>query len=143
MNETGEAYAWDMTRGAKDSLKIPNCLGPRPVNRFLCLPGYDYSRFGIDLVQKSPAIMTMKNTRESPWLLLQGLNILDLNPQNITRLCRLDIKWPREIVDLGQVYVLDIIGGVVILDLASGPVHTFDFHDFIVGNSASTGDYST
>lgn len=46
-------------------------------------------------------------------------------------------------MDLRQIYVFDIIGGIVVLDLASSPVETFDFDDFVVGNGATSGDYTS
>jgi hypothetical protein len=37
-------------------------------------------------------------------------------------------------MDLRQVYVLDIVGRVIVSDLASGPIETFDLDNFIVGD---------
>ena len=35
-------------------------------------------------------------------------------------------------MDLGQVDILDIVGGVVVLDLSASPVEAFDFNSLAV-----------
>lgn len=44
-------------------------------------------------------------------------------------------------MDLGEVDILDVVGGIVVLDLAAGPVETFDLDDFVVGDFAACGDW--
>ena len=45
-------------------------------------------------------------------------------------------------MDLREIDVLDVVGGVVVLNLTAGPVETFDFDDFVVGDFAVAGDYN-
>lgn len=43
-------------------------------------------------------------------------------------------------MDLSEVDVLYVVGRVVVLDLASGPVEALDLDDFIVGDLAARRD---
>lgn len=99
-----------------------------------------HSRFRVYLVQQSPAVLAMEHTAESPWLILERLDILDLNQQNVARFRGVDVKWTREVVDLGEVDVFDVVRGVVVLDLSAGPVETFDLDRFSVGDFPAGGD---
>lgn len=83
----------------------------------------------------------MEDTCETPRLVLEGLGILDLNEKDVTGLRSLNLEWAGEVVDTGEVDVLDVVCGVIVADLAAGPVHAFDLDDFTVGDLASEGDY--
>lgn len=85
--------------------------------------------------------MAMEDPREPPRVVLEWLHILDLNQQDIARLCSFDVKRTGHVVDSSEVHILDIIGRIVVVDLASGPVDAFYLDDFVVCNSASGGDY--
>lgn len=85
----------------------------------------------------------MKHAGKSPWLFLKRLHILNLNEQDIAGLCGFNVKRTGDVVDLRQIHVFDIIGGIIVFDLASGPVETFNFDDFVVGNGATSGNYTS
>jgi hypothetical protein len=66
-------------------------------------------------------ITPIKYPREPPGPVLKRLDIHDLYEQQIARHGALNLKGAREVMDLGQVDVLDIVGAVIVLDLAAGP----------------------
>lgn len=84
--------------------------------------------------------MPMEDTTETPWLVLEWLHVLDLDYQDIARFSGVDIKRTGQVVDLREVYVFDVIRRVVVLDLSSSPVETFDLDDFAVGDSSAGRD---
>nr|POE48028.1 hypothetical protein CFP56_01356 [Quercus suber] len=53
-----------------------------------------------------------------------GLNILNVDHKDIARLCRLNLERSTQIMDFGKIDVLDIVGGVVVPDLAASPIDT-------------------
>lgn len=53
----------------------------------------------------------------------------------------LDLKGSAEVVDLGQVDVLDVVCIIGVLDLAASPVDAFDLDYLAVSDFASKGDY--
>ena len=59
----------------------------------------------------------------------QGLHILNIDEQNISWLSSFDLEGTTEVVNTGEVYISNVICGVVVLDLAfarcqtSGYVH--------------------
>lgn len=65
---------------------------------------------------------------------------MDLDQEDIAGLCSLDFKWAGEVVDLSEIDVLNVVGGVVVFDLPAGPVETFDFDYFVVGDFGVGGD---
>jgi hypothetical protein len=67
-------------------------------------------RFRVQIIQETPAILRVEDARESPGLILKGLHVLDLDKQNVAGRGALDVKGARQIVDLGQVDVLDVVG---------------------------------
>lgn len=82
----------------------------------------------------------MEDTCETPRLVLEGLDILDLNEKDVTGLRSLNLEWAGEVVDTGEVDVLDVVCGIVVLDLTTGPVETFDLDDFVVCDLAAGRD---
>lgn len=96
-------------------------------------------RFGVYLVQKAAAVVLVEDAGEAPWVVLEGLNVLDLHEKNVARLCCLDFKGTRQIVDLGQVDVLHVVGAVIVLDLASSPVHTLDLDGLTILDGPTEG----
>lgn len=102
--------------------------------------GDDIIRFRINLIQEPTPITLLKDTCEPPRLVLEGLHILNLDEEDVAWLCGLDLKWAGEVVDLREIDVFDVVGRIVVLDLAAGPVETFDFDDFVVGDFGVGGD---
>jgi hypothetical protein len=151
VNQAREAHVRDMTRGAEDALEIPDRLcsvnlplrssvlffSPSPRSRLKENKGV---RFRVQIIQETPAILRVEDAREPPGLILEGLHVLDLDEQNVAGRGALDVKGTRQVVDLGQVDVLDVVGRVVVADLPAGPVETFDLDDFVVGDAADGGD---
>ena len=82
----------------------------------------------------------MKDTSEAPGMVLERLYVHDLHKENITWLSIFNLKRPREVVDLGEVNVLDIVGAVVILDLTTSPVEAFNLHSLAILDSSAKGD---
>lgn len=143
VDETRESNVRDMTRRAKDALKVPNCLcSVVPIVRWnRSCTGLINIRFGIYLIQETASILAIKNTGKSPGLVLEGLHVLNLHEQDIAWFRGFDVERSGEIVDLGEIYVLHIVGRVVVLDLSARPVETFDLDDFIVGDFTMGRDW--
>jgi hypothetical protein len=91
-----------------------------------------YSRGRIDLIKKASAVPAIENTRETPGVVLERLDIHDLDQQDIARLGRLDLKRSAKVVNLGEIDIAHIVGGIVVLDLPSCPVDTFNLDSFPV-----------
>lgn len=143
MDQAGELDARDVTRAAVYAFKVPDCLGSAAHSSASVPPGVvsgDRIRLGVDLIQKSTTILFCKYTSETPRLVWQGLNVLDLNEKNITGLSRLDLEGSAQIMDSGEVNVSDIVGAVIVADLAARPVNTLDTHGFAILDSPCKGD---
>lgn len=82
-----------------------------------------------EITAKAQITVRACSTCEAPWLILERLHILNLNQQDIAGLGAGNIKGSGKIMNLGQVDIFDVVGRVVVLDLASGPVHTFNLHE--------------
>ena len=95
----------------------------------------------VDLVKETTTVLLIKDTGETPWLILHRLDVLNLDKQNITRLSGLDFKWTSKVVDLGQVDVTHVICAVVVADLSSSPVHTLNLDHLSVLDRAMHRDY--
>jgi hypothetical protein len=67
-------------------------------------------------------------TSETPRRILKRLHVLNFNDKHITRLGSLNLKGSSEVVDLGQVYVADVVCRIIVLDLAASPVDTLDLY---------------
>jgi hypothetical protein len=98
-------------------------------------------RFGIQVIQKATSVFLVKYTREPPWLVVEWLHILDLHEQNIPRFRSFDLKGASEIVYSCKIDILDVVGRVIILNLATGPIDTFDLDYLIIGDGATDRDY--
>lgn len=145
MDQAGKPDVGDMAGGAEDALKIPDRLRTATYSaspRLSREKHRHYSRLGIDLIQQPPSILAMEDAAESPRLVLERLHILDLDQQNVARFGGVDVKRAGKIVDLGEVDVFDVVRGIVVLDLAAGPVETFDLDDFAVGDLSAGRDCS-
>ena len=119
------------------------------------------ARRGIDFVQKAAlaavsapipkgrprqsntyAIASVKDAGEPPRPVLERLDVHDLHQQQIAGLGALHLERPREVVDPGEVDVADVVGAVVVLDLAAGPVQALDLDRLAVLDGAGKGDWS-
>lgn len=92
------------------------------------------------LVQEPATVPPIEHGGEAPWTFLKRLHILDLNDEDVTWLRALDLERAGEVVYTGQVAVLDIVGAVVILDLATGPVYALDLDGLAWDDLAGEGN---
>lgn len=97
-------------------------------------------RIGIQLIQETTTILLCKDTGKAPRLILQRLHVLNLYNQYIARFGMLDFEGSAEVVDLGQIDVLDVVCVVGVFDLAAGPVDAFDLDYFTICDLSSKGD---
>lgn len=97
------------------------------------------SRFRIDLVQKSSAVVLGKDPSEAPWLMLEWLDILDFDQEHITGLSAFNLERSGEVVDSCEVNIPHIICRVIVADLTASPVHTFNFDNLSVLDGAVEG----
>lgn len=134
MNEAGEADVRDVAGRAEYALEIPDCFCTvkGSVNIAQLWSFEILLRFGVDLVKEASAVVLVEDAGEAPWLMLEWLNILNLDKQDITRLRTFDLEWSREIVDSREVDILHIIGRVIVANLSTGPVYTFDLDYFSI-----------
>lgn len=98
-------------------------------------------RLGVDLVEEATAVLLGEDARESPGLIGQRLHVLDVDHKHIARFRGFNLKRTTQVVDFGEVDILDVVGGIVILDLAAGPIHTLDLHRLAVLDRFSVGWY--
>jgi hypothetical protein len=73
------------------------------------------------LGKRTHPIAPVKYPCETPWLVVKRLDVHDLDEKQITRRGTLDLKRPGEVVDLCEIHVFDVVGRVIVLDLAAGP----------------------
>jgi hypothetical protein len=72
-------------------------------------------------LKRTHPVTPIEDTREAPGAVLERLDIHDLDEQNVARGSTLDLEGPGEVVDPCQIDVPDIVGRVIVLDLAAGP----------------------
>lgn len=99
-----------------------------------------FLRVRIDLIQEPASILLMEDTCEAPRLVLEGLNIHNFDEKDIPWLGLFDFEWTREVVDSSEVNVQDVVGAIIVLDLAAGPVETFDLDRFSIFDRAAEWD---
>ena len=93
---------------------------------------FNAERLDSQFIQETTSIVLVEYTCETPRLIFERLNVLDLDEKCVARLSTLYIKWARKIVDLGQIDVLHVVGRVVVANLTSGPVDAFDLDDLSI-----------
>ena len=79
------------------------------------------ARGGIYFVYETAAVPAIEHSGEAPGLRLEGLNVHDLDQQQVAGLGTLDFEGPGEVVHLREVDVADVVGGIVVADLTAGP----------------------
>lgn len=92
-------------------------------------------------VQEPATVTLVEHGGEPPWTLIKRLHVLDLNDEDVTGLCALDLEWAGEVVYAGQIAVLDVVGTVVVLDLATSPVNALDFDGLAGDNLGGEGNW--
>lgn len=116
----------------------------------------------VDLIQKPTAVVLRKHACETPRLVLEGLDVHDFHKEHISGFCVLDLEGAAQVVNLRQVDILDVVGRIIVTDLAASPgrgmismifvatregervgdlpVEAFDLHGFAVLDFGSSGD---
>lgn len=95
----------------------------------------------IVFVQEPTTVFLIKHGGEAPWALLKRLHVLDLDNEDVTGLCALDLERTGKVVHAGQVTVLDVVGTVIVLDLSAGPVYALDLDGFSWDYLAHEGNW--
>jgi hypothetical protein len=114
-------------------------------------------RRGIVLVEKAASVVSIKDAGETPGLILEGLDVHDLDKEDVARLGALDVEGAAQVVDLGEVDIENVVGRVVVADLAAGPamcqnrgvwgarvdlpVDTFDLDGLAILDGGDGGDW--
>ena len=89
-------------------------------------------RIWVDFIEETSAVVFVEDTGETPGLFLERLHVLDLDDQNVARLGVFDLEGAAEVMDLGEIDVLHIVGTVVVPNLSSGPVYAFNLDNLPV-----------
>jgi len=116
VDKAGESDPGNVAGGAVDALEVPDGFGG----------------LWVDFVQEASTIIFREHAGEAPWLVLEGLYILDVDQKNITRLGGLDLEWSSEVVNSSQIYISDVIRRIIVLDLSACPVDALDLDCFLV-----------
>lgn len=95
-----------MATGAIYTVKIPNRLGG----------------MGVVLFKETATILAGEDASKAPWGVIERLDIGDVDNKKISRLCALNVKWARQVVDFGEIDVSNIIGAVIVADLTTSPI---------------------
>lgn len=95
----------------------------------------------VQLVQEPASVLPVKHTGKSPWLLLERLHVFDLDAEDVAWLRAGDFKRPGEIVNTAKVDVLHIVSRVIIANLATSPIKTFNFDGFSVTDRCAARNY--
>lgn len=95
----------------------------------------------IDLVQKATSIVSIKDTGVSPKPIWKWLQINYLDHEHISRFGPGYVERSRQVMDLSEIDLFDIIRVVVVLDLASGPIYALNVDDFAILDCAGRRYY--
>lgn len=101
-----------------------------------------YVRVRIKLVKETSSILFVKDTSEAPWLLNEGLDVLNLEFQNVTRLGSFNVERPSKIVNLSEIYIPNVIRTVIVSYLSSSPIQTLNLYHFTLSNSSNGWDFT-
>ena len=106
VDEAGEFEAGDMARGAVDAGEVPDGFGAGGGKR---LVGGDWERRGRDgvlrfrvvLVEEPATVVFVEDASEAPGVVLEGLNVLNLDEEDVAWFGGFDLEGAGEVVDLG------------------------------------------
>jgi hypothetical protein len=110
MDQAGEADARHVARGRIEALDVPD--------RFL--------RQREVIGEEAAAVLLGEEAVEAPQALLQGTNVEQIDHQEIAGLGALDADRAGKKVHDRQIDVAHVVGGIVVLDEAAGPVIGLD-----------------
>ena len=124
MNQAGEAHAWNVAAGIIDTVKVPNSLG--------CL--------GVVVFEETTAILAVKDTGESPRRVVEWLHVSNIYNKKVAWLGTLDVEGTGEIMHLCEVDLSNIVGAVIVPNLATGPVDALNFDSLARLNATDSGN---
>ena len=110
MDQAGEAHARDVARLGEHALEVPDRL----------------LRLGEVLVEEAAAVLLGEEAVEAPLALGLGADVEQVDHQQVAGLGALDADRAGQEVDDRQVDVAHVVGGIVVLDEAAGPVVGLD-----------------
>ena len=114
MDETRESDTRDVPGGAPDAIKLPN----------------RFAGVGEVVGEEAASVFSIKDASEAPFVTVQSTNVADIDDEEVSRLGEdavfvFDGKGAGEVVGLGEVDVLHVFGGVIVLDLTASPLTAF------------------
>ena len=110
MNQAREAYARNVTGTGVNAVEVPAGL----------------PRFRKVLVQKTTTVLESEDSGEPPLGVLKPADIVDIDHKKVTWLGALHAERSTQIVHLRQIDIPDIVGRLVVMDLATSPVVALD-----------------
>lgn len=110
VGDAGETNAGNVAGGGVDAFQIPDGLGS----------------LGVVIGEETTTVLLGEDAREAPLIPLQGTDIKDVHHQDVAGLGAVDPDRAAENVNDLEIHILDVLGVVVVLDLAVGPVLAFD-----------------
>ena len=110
MDDAGEVHARDVAGIGVDALKCPSTpSAPREM-----------------IGQEAAAVLLGEDAGEAPVALRQRADVEDVDHQQVAGLRALDPDRAGQVVHLGEIDIAHVVGVVVVLDLAAGPVEALD-----------------
>lgn len=100
-----------------------------------------HSRVRIYFVQKTTSVVSIKHTGVSPELIWKWLQVNYLDHEHISGFRAGHLERSRQVMNLCEIDVSNIVRIIIVLDLASGPVYAFDADDFAILDCASRRYY--
>ena len=114
MHDTGETHSRYMARRGIDAFQVPD----------------GFVRVGVVLGEKTAAVFAGEQTGKSPLGIFERTDIQDIDHQQIAGFDAFHTDRAGQVVNLGEIHIAHVIGGIVVGDLRTGPVHAL--HDEIV-----------
>jgi hypothetical protein len=81
------------------------------------------------ICKKAAAVLFGKGSSESPFVAIQGTKVENLHLEQVAWLGSRNRNRARQVMNLTQVHILDIVRRIIVLDLSSSPVDAFDFEN--------------
>ncbi len=85
-----------------------------------------FRRFGVMIGEETAPVIAIKDTRETPFVALQGTNIQEINDQDVARLSAIDMDRATEDVNNLKIDITNIARVVIIFNLTVCPVFTLN-----------------
>ena len=91
------------------------------------------------LIQETAAVLFGEHASETPRLILEGLDVHDLDEEDVAGSGALDLEGAAQIVDAGEVHVENIVGRIVVPDLATSPTVRLGAYETHGARNATSG----